>query len=633
MKYFKYKVNHNYQRPAYFQEATDAEDRIWQCLRLFHQEVDSIKDADIAFIELNNASFYFNQPTLKRIWEEYINPRLPKKEIPHVAIFTYVINEIDLSFIPSWISIWAYETECSHHASTSLRTTDGGCGSRMCMIPYVLTPGTNPAAGLVESTCINYSNFDPYSWRNRADVAFIGSLQADGRPRISTRANQILKWQSQFGCDIYSDRSVTEPNSAYSRYKFSLIMRGDTPTRKAFYQAIAAGSFPIITESAWQQYSELYRGHCDSLADMVVVVSDDTEAWDIHKIQMQLNTIVNNCDTLLPRLYAWVSKYLDYDGGGVVEAAMLATIQKTQKISLPLVYVHELEPASYYRPINVQVSEQEIISESSILESQYALEHIILDTIDNHPYRTACLEKAKAAIIPMHPFLTCWRQPNYYSVKDCADVIKSALRTLPAWNISNVPHYLGYGDVLWDDERVFIPHVQLPKNTTIISLETCNSSVKQASVPFPHGTIPDKIHCGERRLAVYVGRERDAVSKYSIDYEIISTPGWHSTNTQNARIIKAYSEHKFSLQPHGDRVTRRGFYQSIACGCIPVITSDCVRAYSEATGLDVSEFCIIIPEWHENVVELLQQADFEPMQKKLPKLSLSDRILKITGLC
>ena len=632
MKYFKYKVNHTYTRPTGFQEATDAEDKIWQSLLRFHEEVDNINNADIAFIELNNASFYFNKGTLKRIWEEYINPRISKKDIPHVTPFTYVINDNDLSFIPSWINIWAYETECSHHAATSLLTTDSGCGSRMCMIPYVLTPGTNPAAGLVESTSITYDNFNSTAWKNRAHAAFIGSLQADGRPRISTRADQILKWQQQIGCDIYPDRSATEPNSTYSKYKFALIMRGDTPTRKAFYQAIAAGSFPVVTESAWQQYSELYRGHCDSLVDMVVVVPDDASTWSISKIQIQLETIIKNCDELLPRLGRWVNKYLDYDGGGVVEAAMLATIQKTQKITVPLVYLHELGPASYYRPTNVQVSEQEVISESNILESQYALEHIILDTIEKYPYRTACLEKAKAAIVPVHTFLTCWRQPNYYSVTDCVDTIKSALRRLPEWSSSTVPHYLGYGDVLWDDERVFIPHVQLPQNTTIISLETCNSSTKQASVPFPHGTVPDKIYSGERRLAVYVGREREAVCKYNIDYEIISTPGWHSTNTQNARIIKAYSEHKFSLQPHGDRATRRGFYQSIACGCIPVITSDCVRAYSEALATDVSRFCVIVPEWNDNAIECLEKINFNEMRLELPVISLRDRILSIMNL-
>lgn len=633
MRYFIYKVDHSFSRPSVFEEATDAEDRIWSCLNKFHEEVDSIDHADIAFIGLNNTSFYFNRDALRKIWQESICPRLTSKDIPHVALFTYVINEDDLSFIPPWITIWAYETECSHHNSLSLQTTDNGCGDRMCMIPYVLTPQTHPAAGVIKTTSIHAEKFNEELWVRRADTVFIGSLQADDRPRIKVRANQVLSWKSQIGCDIYADRQATEPNNTYSRYKFALILRGDTPTRKAFYQAIAAGAFPVITESAWQQYSELYRGHCESLADIAVVVPDDVELWDCAKIQEVLNERVMKCATLLPRLHSWVSKYLDYDNGGVVGAAMHATLAKARNPILPLAYVHSLEPASVYRPTNVKISEQEVIDENNILDSQYALEYIILKTIDRYPYKTGCLDKAAAAIVPIHTFLTCWNQPNYYSVGDSVRTVKNALNALPAWKNSSVPHYIGYADVLWNDERVFLRHVDIPENTTIIALEACDLPVKQKAVPFPCGDMPGIFSAVDRRLAVYMGRERVEVSGYDIDYEIINTPGWHSTNTQNNRIAQVYSKYKFSLQPHGDRATRRGFYQSVACGCIPVITTDCVKAYSNATSLDVSEFCIIIPGWHENVVELLQQVDFESMQKRLPKLSLSDSILKIMGLC
>jgi hypothetical protein len=500
------------------------------------------------------------------------------------------------------------------------------------MIPYVLTPQTHPAAGVIETTNINPENFNTELWTRRSNTAFIGSLQAGGRPRINTRASQVIGWQSQIGCDIYGDRQATEPNDTYSRYKFALILRGDTPTRKAFYQAIAAGAIPVITESAWQQYSELYRGHCESLADIVVVVPDNAELWDCAEIQKILNKRAMECATLLPRLHSWSSKYLDYDSGGVVDAAMRATLAKVRKPAMPLAYIHSLEPASVYRPTSVKISEQEVITEENILESQYALEQIILKTVYNYPYKTGCLDKATAAIVPVHTFLTCWNRPNHYSVIDSVNVIKKALNALPAWKNSSVPHYLGYADVLWNDERVFLRHVDIPDNTTVIALEACDLPVQQEAVPFPCGSMPGVLSSADRQLAVYIGREREEVSGYDIDYEMINTPGWHSTNTQNTRIVQAYSQHKFSLQPHGDRVTRRGFYQSVACGCIPVITADCVKAYSDATGLDVSEFCIIIPEWHENVVELLRQSDFESMQKKLPQLSLSGRILKITGL-
>ena len=87
--------------------------------------------------------------------------------------------------------------------------------------------------------------------------------------------------------------------------------------------------------------------------------------------------------------------------------------------------------------------------------------------------------------------------------------------------------------------------------------------------------------------------------------------------------------HNVSFQPRGDRATRRGFYQSIIAKCIPVITRDCVSAYSAAIGCDVSKFCVVIENWNSSVIDVIKNADYERLSKQLPTIDLAKSIESI----
>ena len=72
----------------------------------------------------------------------------------------------------------------------------------------------------------------------------------------------------------------------------------------------------------------------------------------------------------------------------------------------------------------------------------------------------------------------------------------------------------------------------------------------------------------------------------------------------------AYAQADFSCQPHGDRATRRGFYQSVRAGCMPLITQDCAAAYADALGSPIDQWALVVPSWRpEDVLPLLQTVD------------------------
>ena len=67
-------------------------------------------------------------------------------------------------------------------------------------------------------------------------------------------------------------------------------------------------------------------------------------------------------------------------------------------------------------------------------------------------------------------------------------------------------------------------------------------------------------------------------------FEAPSSASWSSGKEENARnllsnsfvasVFGAYADSVFSLQPPGDSLRRRGFYDSWMHGCIPVVTRE-----------------------------------------------------------
>jgi len=89
--------------------------------------------------------------------------------------------------------------------------------------------------------------------------------------------------------------------------------------------------------------------------------------------------------------------------------------------------------------------------------------------------------------------------------------------------------------------------------------------------------------------------EKEMVSETK-NFHFIEMEGWKSINESTflTFVQTQYSESLFSLQPFGDRGTRRGFYQSLLCNCIPVIFSNNKDSYQQHTSIPIDSICIVL---------------------------------------
>jgi hypothetical protein len=86
--------------------------------------------------------------------------------------------------------------------------------------------------------------------------------------------------------------------------------------------------------------------------------------------------------------------------------------------------------------------------------------------------------------------------------------------------------------------------------------------------------------------------------------------GWKTGNI-SVLALSTYFESRFSIHPPGDSLTRRGFYESVLMGCIPVVPSVAYdRHYSHVVGRNSPEHIIHIPDkTFYNATLLLQHLD------------------------
>jgi len=86
--------------------------------------------------------------------------------------------------------------------------------------------------------------------------------------------------------------------------------------------------------------------------------------------------------------------------------------------------------------------------------------------------------------------------------------------------------------------------------------------------------------------------------------------GWKTGNI-SVLALSTYLESRFSIHPPGDSLTRRGFYESVLMGCIPVVPSEAYdRHYSHVVGRNSPEHIIHFPDkTFYNATLLLQHLD------------------------
>jgi hypothetical protein len=171
---------------------------------------------------------------------------------------------------------------------------------------------------------------------------------------------------------------------------------------------------------------------------------------------------------------------------------------------------------------------------------------------------------------------------------------------------------LCYSDVMWEDERCFINYFNFnKKNIIFITYEKVIDKYlnKQISVPYithikesnDNYTIEFK---EKKNLLCYAGRYRNEL-EYMKNIIILDTSKYQEINTQwisyNDKTLyndidELYSNCYFSLQPHGDKQTRKGFYHSLLLGCIPVVFENNYEIYESIFKdiIDINDICIII---------------------------------------
>ena len=261
--------------------------------------------------------------------------------VPHFTVWAYVLYDIDLTYIDPSITVWAFETEVTMPDQTV--RVNNGCFNRMIALPYHLECIGHETAQAVSDSIYDERVFHESTWRalKQRQLSFVGNL--DGRSYLRRKRAEHATY---YGA-IISEPHESDPNEVYRISQFALVARGDTPTRKAFYQAINHGCFPVITEDSLAEYTGLYRGQ---YADMIKSVTLTVPMFVLPRdrllrpeyIEMELNKNALNSkmhDTLanLPRLLETMQTLalaFQYDTGAVVNEALRATCRGTSDIAV-----------------------------------------------------------------------------------------------------------------------------------------------------------------------------------------------------------------------------------------------------------------------------------------------------------
>lgn len=624
MKVFVYPTHDLLFDWPYFEECTKVQD-------LFSSELkscESIDDADLAFFPLQLGSGFAQQksshaglsrfPNLQWEWRTKWSNLIHKtrKPVKHFVVLSYVLFNVNLSFIPADFTILSYETEVTTNILGTL--SNFGCYNRMMTIPYFID--TSP---FKFDQTLNSIEHD-----KKIKILFIGSLAHANKYR--TPLINLLKPVCLEPCKDMPYLSL------YARARLSLCSRGDTPTRACFYQSILVGCRPIIFKHCLIHYRQLYGGILP-IESLCLVIPDfdfdfhctqdltDSYKKEVLKI---VNGYLNDIEqqTRFYEICSHYKSYLDYNHkienlSAPIYHSLHSMIRlnehpKQEKKSPkenPMVFIADLDPSFNSKLLPVCISEKDTVVGDKT--SQYELEIHWHEVIKNCFMRTSCIEKADFVFIPLYTFLSGWKD-SFFRNETITKNVNYLIENIASWKQRlDLPHLIVFSDVLWDTRDSFVNCVDhWPTNTVLISLESLsrNSTLNFNMLTSPYlyfdnnFIIDDQLYNDDKQrkyLLSYIGRKRPPFQsthqeKPNCKFIFIEMNGWKSSN--QASFLKEcnhlYLNSKFSLAPPGDRETRRSFFQSVIQGCIPVIFKDNVQGYQQhCLGFAVSDLCIVIP--------------------------------------
>ena len=327
---------------------------------------------------------------------------------------------------------------------------------------------------------------------------------------------------------------------------------------------------------------------------------------------------------------------------------------------------------AYGPPIQRQVDGFSKHAHVRRLTSQYALEPIAHLQVMNHPRRTVIKEQADLAVLPLYTFLS-GHYSNHFDHQSIAKKYMELLKWV-RWDLSPIPHVIFYGDVLWNTPPHFPQNalVKIPKNTYFIALEEDTKAYsfmkKNAiskdlvsglggrgkvlndshviAVPYPtsfhHSNRYGKINLvpnpNDREFLIcYAGGDRWPVSGLEkareqglfaiseFQYLKVDFQGWTTTHNESdiTQILDLYSKCWFTLQPHAGMGTRRGFYDSLSTGSIPVLFKNNANRYNHLfKGLYSSTNISLLAV----TLELEQEGD--PIENEKQDIAFAQEIIK-----
>lgn len=674
---YKYNISEQYMIPhTNFDECSEVEFLFMSEINKF-KITDNINEADVAYIPIFLASHYHmnrtKQHAMDSFWHNYFNkiiaPENVRKKIPHFVLYSYVLVDVDFSCIPKDIKILAYENEVTTIKNQSI-LSNNGCYDRIITIPYILgsqhsfSKKINSITSHIYDNCTEAEIINQY--KSRKALAFVGT-DVKRSKFIEIRANIIKQLQTLFPEMITANPLEDDIDTPYKNAKFALVLRGDTPTRKAFYTALSMSCIPIIFEKTMLHYGELFNGSLP-IEDIVLTIPEYNEHDPeyIQKITHIIDNAINDHDMqikkikLIKKIFSELNYFNNINNiSAPIYNSILSVTGKHKRLSYkqPFIYCYDTYDKFCKNIFPISISPQEIFNsdnfnvnngygkklDNNIYQtSQYSLEIIWHQKIMQYPLLTSSIEKANICFVPFFTFLTSWKNiPFHYSVSDANTMIASLFKYIPQWIVSPLPHIFVFSDVIWNDERVFNHHFKFPSNTYILTLESTNNKYLNQLITVPYPTEFHKEITGNTNfynkfnninrthLLSYIGRDRwplsllNSIKDKDFNCHILTELDeryWKSINDNQMtkKIIDIYGSSKFSLQPFGDMGTRRGFYQSVQLGCIPVIFDDNYSSYSKLFNnmLDINKMAVVINKNNiNNIFSILQNISSEKIME------------------
>lgn len=268
----------------------------------------------------------------------------------------------------------------------------------------------------------------------------------------------------------------------------------------------------------------------------------------------------------------------------------------------------------YINNNDIITNEQDIcFDENKYLISQYSLEIFFYKFIKSYKNLTEDINECDIIYIPIYLFLLAWEKKYFYNVEIIIDKLNKFKDFIKYYTELDKPKkiMIVYSDVMWEDCRCFINYFSF-KNVYFICYENVKDIYQNNQIPVPFIT---HIKCNPSNYSInfikekkflisYAGRNRPEI-KYFKNIEIIDLSKYQSVKDQwisyniaemYQEIDNLYKNSYYSLQPHGDKQTRKGFYNSLLLGCIPVIFENNSSVYTEIfkNYLNITDICIII---------------------------------------